>query len=108
MDFYEQKGQREEALWVGQRLACQEPTLEEKKAALLRLKDRYQDLLLNAKTYWHLAVFENEEARKVAWLEEGLKRYPRYKGKSTLQQDLDELQCPRMSWRTDDNHLYPG
>lgn len=108
VDFYEQKGQREEALWVGQRLACQEPTLEEKKAALLRLKDRYQDLLLNAKTYWHLAVFENEEARKVAWLEEGLKRYPRYKGKSNLQQDLDELQCPRMSWRTEDNHLYPG
>lgn len=107
--FYKQKGNRQAALWMAQELACNQSTMAERTASLLKLKDEYQDLSLNARTYQKLSLYEKGGARqRVAWLQEGLRRYPHYKERGLLQQELNLQQSPMLMCSMESSNPYPG
>ncbi len=76
---------------------------------LLRLKDEYADLQECGEVYYRLAAFtEKKDSAKVAWLQEGIKRYPRYVGINDLKVMLQDLQRPRCEWSMSTDRPYPG
>ncbi|MCQ2222923.1 MAG: MG2 domain-containing protein [Bacteroidaceae bacterium] len=83
---------------------------ERDRAELLRLKDEYADLEECGEVYYRLAkYFEKKDSAKVVWLQEGIKRYPRYAGVNELKYMLQQnLQHPRCQWSMETERPYPG
>ena len=108
IEYYKEKGNRRAVLVLT--LQSQSWYRKEQRAELLRLKDEYADLAECGEVYQMLSQCENEKeaSARVAWLQEGIKRYPRYVGIDELKRMLQDLQRPRCEWSMTTDRPYPG
>ncbi len=106
VEYYEKQGNRRAVLvltlehksWYG----------KEDRAELLRLRDKYADLNECGEIYYYLAFCESKDSAKVALLQEGIKRYPRYVGVDKLKKYLQEIVEPTCQWSMNTGRPYPG
>ncbi len=79
-----------------------------KRDSLLKWRDEYAKLDLCAEVYLNLSKVDHSLAKKVAWLEEGIKLYSGYKYKKQLQNELQQLLEPNWNFVSSSVHPYPG
>lgn len=117
--YYEQRGNREAALQLSldSLLASHRPVpiarssynpTADRKEALKTLAQRYADVPMCAEVYLQLSELGGltpQERR--AYLQEGMRLYPKYKRISALSNALLNLHEPMMEW-TGQQTLYPG
>jgi len=103
--YYKEQGYRDAALKL---------TLDSLHSAqfqmadLLKLRDEYQDLAQCAEIYYELASAEDSLSRRVAWLEEGISRYPKYRQRGKLQQFLQSTISPNLQFDSQNSLYYPS
>ena len=111
VDFYQSIGRREAALLLALDSLDASGT-EARREGLLRLRNDYADVPLCAEVYLRLGTMAtdqprwrevsnseiddaNQSARRCRdWLQEGLRKYPKYKRKAALQNALTRLSDP--------------
>ena len=106
IEYYKEKGNRRAVLVLT--LQSKNWYSKEHRDELLRLKNEYADLAECGEVYQRLSQCEEEHSAKVAWLQEGIKRYPRYVGVGELKIMLQELQRPHCQWSMNTDRPYPG
>ncbi len=108
IDHYLQQGNRRAAFLLAQDSLLQSntPALQLERE-LLKLRERFQDVPDVAQLYIHLSHCEGlSEQQRKAYLVEGLARYPKYKGRNALQNELLSLTDPVFQW-SGPTLLYP-
>lgn len=106
---YESQGNRRAALRLATDSLMQSPVFGERQVQRLKaLLDRYGDLDDAANLYLLLSrCYFVKDAQKKTYLTEGIKRYPKYKGRNQLQNELLSLTDPSFQWNTL-KLVYPG
>lgn len=82
--------------------------LPSNKTKLLALIEEYSDLSLCGAVYTKLSWCEVKDSARLAWLEEGLRKYPRYIGRSEQESLRQGILAPRCEWSTKGITPYPG
>lgn len=106
IEYYKEKGNRRAVLVLT--LQSKNWYSKEHRDELLRLKNEYADLAECGEVYQRLSQCEKDASAMVAWLQEGIKRYPRYVGIDELKRMLQDLQRPRCEWYMNTDRPYPG
>lgn len=104
--YYEGKGNRRAVLvltlqgkgWYG----------KDDRAELLRLREEYADLDECGEVYVKLSQCEKEDSARVAWLREGIKRYPKWVDVGQLRDQLQGWIAPHCQWSMQTDRPYPG
>lgn len=78
------------------------------KQKLLALIDEYRNLSLCGAIYTKLSWCEESDSMRLVWLEESLRKYPRYIGRSEQEMLRQGILAPRCEWKTKGNNPYPG
>lgn len=106
---YESQGNRRAALRLATDSLMQSNVPgEQQEQKLKALLDRYQDLDDAANLYLLLSrCYYVSDAQKKTYLTEAIKRYPKYKGRAQLQNELLTLTDPSFNWHAA-KLAYPG
>lgn len=106
---YESQGNRRAALRLATDSLMQSNVPGEQQEQKLKgLLDRYQDLDDAANLYLLLSrCYYVSDAQKKTYLTEAIKRYPKYKGRAQLQNELLTLTDPSFNWHAA-KLAYPG
>lgn len=108
IDFYKQRNMRNAALLLSLDTVGNLRTADW-EAAMLKIRDEYADLPLCAEVYLRLGTSHRDQTvfRRREWLQEGIRKYPKYRRKSVLQNALTILSDPNFSW-SGPTTVYPG
>ena len=107
---YESQGNRRAALRLATDSLMQSPVSSAVQVQrLIALLDRYGDLDDAANLYLLLSrcYLQFKDAQRKTYLTEGIKRYPKYKGRAQLQNELLNLTDPAFQWEAP-KLVYPG
>ena len=106
IDFYKQRNMRNAALLLTLDSLGERSTVSDED--LQKVSEEYAELPLCAEVYLRIAGrgYKRPQERR-EWLQKGLKKYPKYKRKTALQNSLTRLSDPTFYW-DGPSFVYPG
>ncbi len=105
---YRERGNTSAEMWLLIETAFQKMQDVKYEQEWLQLLKDFENEPFAAELYLYLSRLQGQTPQKAKdYLEEGLRRYPKYKYKARLQNDLLQLSDPQFHW-TGSTLLYPG